>query len=279
MDRIMIRLSFILLATVCTCGLRGQEDTVRLVRDSLYLQGGEGSPSTINPVLSDEMKFYFPLSESERAVPVFTLPKREPDLRLPYQENPSPMFKGDFSTDGQMVRWRTGVLEANGSQHTLPSIGRMNEAAFTFQQELNDWLTLQAAVNMIKLNRAYFASQSFGLSGALVYRPQERLWFTAFGSVNAGNLPNWSPYGYGGTMGIGVTERFSIELGVRRYYDSVTRRWETRPVVMPGYRFNDKFKLEFDVGPILYDVIRSIVIDHRGGGGGPTIRPGVPGFR
>ena len=208
--------------------------------------------------------------------------RRDPDLRLPYQENPSLRFKGDFRTEGSLWRWRTGQIYGMGSQTSLPGIGLRNEAAFSFEQELNDRLSLQATVDAVRMNMAYFnRRQSLGLSGALVYRAQDHLWFTAFGSARTGDFLNMQSYSYGGTMGFDITERFSLELGVQRFYNDLTGRWETLPVVMPGYRFNDKFKLQFDVGPIIYELIRNVIIDHRGGrsDGGPTIRPPVPGFR
>ena len=279
MGKNIIRWALLLGVIFGACGVQAQEDSIRLPKDSILLQGKANFFPSIKSAFSEDKSFYFPMAEPTRPLPKFTLPKREPDLRLPYQENPSPMFKGDFSTGGPMVRWRTGMLNAQGSQITMPGLGRLNEAAFGFRQELNDRLALQATVNAIKLNMAYFTTQSFSLSGALVYQAQDHLWFTAFGSVSAGGFPNLSPYGYGGTMGFDITDRFSLELGVHRYYDSTTGHWEMRPIVMPGYRFNNGFKLELDVGPIIYEVIRSIVVDHKDRGGGPTIRPNVPGFR
>ena len=82
-------------------------------------------------------------------------------------------------------------------------------------------------------------------------------------------------------MGFGITDRYSLEQGARRCSSDLQGRWETLPVVMAGYRFNDKFKLQFDVGPIIYELIRNVIIDHRGGrsDGGPTIRPPGPGVR
>lgn len=279
MGRNIIRLILFGLAIACASEVWAQEDSVRLPKDSTLLQGKSKLFPSMKPTISEDKPYYFPMAEPMRPLPKFTLPKREPDLRLPYQENPSPMFKGDFSTGGPMAKWRTGMLDAKGNQITMPGLGRLNEAAFGFQQELNDRLALQATVNAIKLNMAYFTTQSFSLSGALVYRAQDHLWFTAFGSVSAGGFPNLSPYSYGGTMGFDITDRFSLELGVQRYYDATTGHWGMRPIVMPGYRFNNGFKLELDVGPIIYEVIRSIVIDHKDRGGGPTIRPNVPGFR
>ena len=81
-------------------------------------------------------------------------------------------------------------------------------------------------------------------------------------------------------MGIGFTERFGVEFGAQSYYNSLTGRWEVLPVVAPYYKF-DKFKLQIDFGPILFEIIRGVIQDHRNGSRreGPTIMPDVPGFR
>ena len=79
---------------------------------------------------------------------------------------------------------------------------------------------------------------------------------------------------YGATMSLDMSDRFGMEVGVQRYYDAMRGRWETVPVAIPYYRF-EKFKLGLDVGGILYELLRNVVFDNRGGdfGGGPTIRP------
>ena len=214
----------------------GQEDSTRVRRDSLRV--GAGTPqlpvkSGISGVGVEEYRLE-PSLEAGREVPVFRPVRRDPDLRLPYQENPSLRFKGDFRTEGSLWRWRTGQIYGTGSQTSLPGIGLRNEAAFSFEQELNDRLSLQATVDAVRMNMAYFnRRQSLGLSGALVYRAQDHLWFTAFGSARTGDFLNMQSYSYGGTMGFDITERFSLELGVQRFYNDLTGRWETLPVVMP----------------------------------------------
>ena len=77
-------------------------------------------------------------------------------------------------------------------------------------------------------------------------------------------------------MSVDMSDRFNMEMGVQRYYDAMRGRWETVPVVIPTYRFNNNFKLGFDVGGVLYEVLRNVLFDnHRGGdySGGPTIAP------
>lgn len=182
----------------------GQEDSTRVRRDSLRV--GAGTPqlpvkSGISGVGVEEYRLE-PSLEAGREVPVFRPVRRDPDLRLPYQENPSLRFKGDFRTEGSLWRWRTGQIYGTGSQTSLPGIGLRNEAAFSFEQELNDRLSLQATVDAVRMNMAYFnRRQSLGLSGALVYRAQDHLWFTAFGSARTGDFLNMQSYSYGGQLG------------------------------------------------------------------------------
>ena len=128
-------------------GASAQEDSVRVRRDSLRTVGaGVGTPRV--PVEAGVRgvgaEGYRPEAslEAGREVPVFRPVRRDPDLRLPYQENPSLRFKGDFRTEGSLWRWRTGQIYGMGSQTSLPGIGLRNEAAFSFEQELNDRLSL-----------------------------------------------------------------------------------------------------------------------------------------
>ena len=90
----------------------GQEDSTRVRRDSLRV--GAGTPqlpvkSGISGVGVEEYRLE-PSLEAGREVPVFRPVRRDPDLRLPYQENPSLRFKGDFRTEGSLWRWRTGQI-------------------------------------------------------------------------------------------------------------------------------------------------------------------------
>lgn len=105
----------------------------------------------------------------------------------------------------------------------------------------------------------------------MVYRPSAQ--------VGAGKAWLFSyPYQYGGTMGFDIGERFSLEMGVRRFYNNVTGRWEMLPIVIPTIKFSEKFQLGFDVGPLIYEVLRDVLFDQKSRNSGPTIRPDVPGY-
>ena len=274
-DKICLLVAITLL--LCAAGVRAQEDSTRVRRDSVRtsFSGSERPVSSYGAASANDALPVSPLRGVANPLPQF---RPNPADAPPYYTNPSPLFRGDFSTGGTLGVWRGNVFTGSGSQTSIPGIGRMNEAAVGYARQLNDRLALQASINAVKLNMSHFNAQAFGLSTALTYRADEHLWFTAYGSANMGRFPGMKTYQYGGTMGFDIGERFSLELGVERYYNSMTGRWETRPVVIPTYKFNDKFKLGFDVGPLIYEVIRGIVTDKKDHGGGPMIRPEVPGY-
>ena len=280
--RISLRLFFFLMGmTSGFCAFAQQTDSLRIRRDSVPLDR-----SGHLPILSDS------LSPAERAdlpairsVPLHPSSSRRKDAWMqgpvpPYYLNPSPMFKGDYSTSGVLGRVGGGYFVGAGSQTSVPGIGRFNAAALGWQKQLNEHLQLQLMADAVKSNTAHFTSQSFGLSGQMVWQAQDRLYFRTFGGVGFGDFSGRPAYGFGGTVGFDVTERFGMELGAQSYYNSLTGRWEVLPIVAPYYKF-DKFKLQLDVGPILFEVIRGIIEKHCGGGHreGPTIMSDVPGFR
>lgn len=263
------------------CAFAQQTDSLWIRRDSVPLNEEGHLPLQFDSLLPAE-RADLPVI---RSVPLRLSSSKRADAWMlgpipPYYLNPSPMFKGDYSTSGVLGRIGGGYFVGAGSQTSVPGIGRFNAAALGWQKQLNERLQLQVMADAVKFNATHFTGQSFGLSGQMVWQAQDRLYFRTFGGVGFGDFSGRPAYGFGGTVGFDVTERFGMELGAQSYYNSLTRRWEVLPIVAPYYKF-DKFKLQLDVGPILFEVIRGIIEKHRGGGHreGPTIMPDVPGFK
>ena len=187
----------------------------------------------------------------------FTIPKLPV---IPYYTNPSPLFKGDFSTDGILLPHRYGTLLAAGSQTSVPGIGRFNEASLIYMHTLNDKLSFQLAIDAVKVNMSHLSGQAFSAEGMMLYQATDKLSFRVFGSYAPGNTYGMKTHSYGGTLIWQVNDRFGLEMGAQRYYDSMRGGWQTIPVVIPSYRF-DHFKLELDVGGILYEILRSVLYD------------------
>ena len=207
----------------------------------------------------------------------FTPPAVPPEYIPPYYTNPSPMFRGDYSTGGAIATWGDNAIYGRGGRYSLPGLGVQTEAGLTYVRQLNDRLRLQAAANATKLSMTHLTRMAVELDGRLTYQPQEHVWFNVFGGTAVGRFPNRPDWHYGGSVGFDLGERFSLELGVQRYYDRSTGRWTTLPVVIPTVKL-PKFDLGLDVGPILYEIIRNAV--HKGDRfrGGPMLRPEVPGY-
>lgn len=202
------------------------------------------------------------------AMPQFSLKEKN---GLPYYTNPSPLFRGDYSTDGVLKQFRHGVLFGSGKQTSVPGIGLFNNASLGYQHQFNDRLMLQLNANAMKINMPRINGQAFSTSGTLAYQVSDRVSFKFFGSYDIGNSYGMSTNQYGASMSIDMTDRFGMEMGVQRYYDSMRGRWETVPMVIPYYRF-EKFKLGLDVGGILYEILRETVFDKQRNSG-PTIGP------
>lgn len=193
-------------------------------------------------------------------------------LLIPYYMNPSPLLRGDYSTGGIMGAWRHGTLYGAGSQETLPGIGRMNTASVAYMHRLGERWSLHAGVNALKANMPFATGQAVGLSGGLTYQATERLAFNVFGSYYQGRTYGGASHGYGGSVTMGLTDRFSLEAGIQRRYNPLRGTWETVPIAVPSYRF-DKFSLGIDVGGILYELLHKVVIDRGGHPGNPTLAP------
>lgn len=248
-------------------------DSIRIARDSVSMET-EGvlqrSTLEIFPEKSTTYSLYSP-GQLEH-IPRFSLKR---DISLPYQTNPSLLFRGDYSTGGVLHQFDHGTVFGSGSQTSMAGIGRFNSASLGYQHIFNEQFELQVRANALKVNMSHITGQAFSTSGAFLYHPSDRVTFKVFGSYDIGNSYGMSTHSYGATMSVDMSDRFGMEMGVQRYYDAMSGRWETVPVMIPYYRF-DKFTLGLDVGGIVYEILRNVVFDkNRGIGGpsGPTIGP------
>ena len=250
-----------------------QEDSLHIRRDSVVSALPTNDTTATLPLGT--------LSVEKRTVGMPPISK-EMELRkglyLPYHTNPSPSHYGDYSIIGTLAPLGDGYLFGAGQQTSVPGIGRFNAAALGYMVQVDDRLRLQFAIDALKANTAYFTSQAFGASGMLLYQAQDRLYFRAFAGSNFGNFQVPPAFVLGGTVGFAFTDRFGMEVGAEGFYNPATRRWEASPIVMPYYKF-DHFKMQVDVGGILYWVLRNVLDKDSGRRFSPTIRPDVPGFR
>lgn len=268
---------FIILLILVPQLLAAQEsiDSIRMTREKVFTGSEDVSLPSFSGQPSEDISDQPLLPQGEVIrLPDFSLKE---EIRMPYNMNPSALFRGDYHTQGVLRQYSRGTFYGSGGQMSVPGIGRFNNASLGYQYAFNDKLSMQINMNAMKINMAHITGQTFSTSGALLYQPTERVTFKLFGSYDIGNSYGMSTHLYGGTMSVDMSDRFGMEMGVQRYYDSMRGRWETVPIVIPYYRF-EKFTLGLDVGGLVFEILRDLVFDkHRGGGeregGGPTIMP------
>ena len=224
-------------------------DSIRIARDSVSMEPESVLQRSTLEIFPEKSTTYslYPARQSEH-MPRFSLKR---DISLPYQTNPSLLFRGDYRTDGILHQFAHGAV---------------------YQHIFNEQFELQVRANAMKINMSHITGQAFSTSGAFLYHPSDRVTFKVFGSYDIGNSYGMSTHSYGATMSVDMSDRFGMEMGVQRYYDAMSGRWETVPVMIPYYHFN-KFTLGLDVGGILYEILRDVVFDKNRGIGGPTIGP------
>ena len=251
-----IRLGMFLLLISVSLSLSAQEDSTHMINDSIHTSSRTSfkllppdpfMERATYPLYPSDAYPYKPMNHP----PEISLKK---EIYLPYYTNPSPIFRGDYQTDGIIK-----AFFGSGTQTSLPGIGRFNNASLGYQHVLNPKLALQLSVNAMKINMSHISGQAFSTSGALLYHPSDQVTLKFFGSYDIGNSYGMS------------THRFSMEIGAQRYYNAMRGRWETVPIVIPYYRF-EKFKLGLDVGGLIYEILREAVFDKQNSSG-PTLAP------
>ncbi len=264
-----IRMFLITVLCCTTVSVYAQENISGLKKDSLKTIPNEYAGSENPTVKPFSVKEKMPEIKSETDIP----PMETQEIRyrrpfyMPYYTNPSPMFYGDYMTGGLIAP----NLYGYGSQSTLPGIGRINEASLMYRYDINDFWEIQGGVNATKYNFPFSIGQAFGATGALIYRPTDKLSFRAFGTYAPTSAYGFYMNRYGGTIGYEFNNRWGVEVGAERVYDPMRRSWDIRPIAIPYYKFN-KTKIGLDVGGILFEIMRSAKFKNEGGN--PTIMPG-----
>lgn len=141
-------------------------DSIRIARDSVSMET-EGvlqrSTLEIFPEKSTTYSLYSP-GQLEH-IPRFSLKR---DISLPYQTNPSLLFRGDYSTGGVLHQFDHGTVFGSGSQTSMAGIGRFNSASLGYQHIFNEQFELQVRANALKVNMSHITGQAFSTSGAFL---------------------------------------------------------------------------------------------------------------
>ena len=150
-------------------------DSIRIARDSVSMEPESVLQRSTLEIFPEKSTTYslYPARQSEH-MPRFSLKR---DISLPYQTNPSLLFRGDYRTDGILHQFAHGAVFGSGSQTSMAGIGRFNNASLGYQHIFNEQFELQVRANAMKINMSHITGQAFSTSGAFLYHPSDRVTF------------------------------------------------------------------------------------------------------
>jgi hypothetical protein len=159
--------------------------------------------------------------------------------------------------------WRGATLGFYGATDQKPGLMTTEMGSVMLHQDLGRWhITASGNVNKYWMPWQHMLSTQYGLGATVAYQLSDVVTLNAFGYYYANQLtvgPAMSPYvnssTYGGYADIRFSKTFGTNLGVRRYVNPMTGKWDTEPIVNPYIKIGDG-KLEFPLGGILKTLIR-----------------------
>lgn len=166
-------------------------------------------------------------------------------------------------------QWRISdnwLMYGMNTYDTYYGLGAMRKTAVGWTYTWNEKWTLDVSLAAAKYAFDAGMGNRFAVSGSLSYSFSDYISAYLFGNfmpVYDLHSPALIPYmgysNFGGAVSFS-SEYVGIDVGVERYWDPFTGKWMTQPIVMPFVNINGQ-KMGFDVGRLLQDVFRSVLIN------------------
>lgn len=185
----------------------------------------------------------------------------------------------DVSGNTMLAGWNGGAVGAFGSMRYMPGLMGIESGGLQVVQNVDN-VTFGVGATVSKY--AYFGgmSRNVGFHGGVQWRISDVMSIRAFGSYYGKNAlvsPAIAGYmgadSYGVALRVDASDKWGMDLGVRRVYNVMSGRWETVPIARPFFKIGGKEAFGVDVGGILHSILRSKI---GGGHGNPTMGPPIP---
>ena len=181
--------------------------------------------------------------------------------RMTFDVNP---YSRAWHSSGVITRVGSGYLMGAGGYNVYPGMGNMATGSVSLLLPMGDRMTMTAGLTGNKYHLDRDAWNSFGVFGNVSYRLTDRLSLNAFGQYygnqqfhSMASMALMAGTSYGGTLGVRVSDDFSLNVGARRLYDPYTGRWQTLPVVQPTFNLFGN-PISFDAGPLLLQALNAL---------------------
>lgn len=187
----------------------------------------------------------------------------------------------NYNRAGQLGEWKGLNFYGQSYRETFPAM-LVRQGATVGVSRTWDKLSFSAFASANRYRTFHTATQ-FGLGGSLSYRFSPYVSATAFGSyysvqpfLSMATFPYVNSSAYGGYFTL-ENERYGVDLGVQRRYDSYRQQWIVSPILTPKYHFSKKFTIEVPVGEMVRDVLEKLIFERHNSSA--TIMPATPHTR
>lgn len=142
----------------------------------------------------------------------------------------------------------------SGSYNEHPYLLTSRSASFGLSRDFGQlgMIMGMSATNYVGMDMPSF--YQYGVNMQLEYRMSDVMSVVAFGQyynnvpfVTMANYPFINTSRYGGYVSL-TGDRVGIDLGAQRYFDPVSRQWETVPIITPKFKVNDNLSIGVSVG-------------------------------
>lgn len=240
-------------------------------------------PATVNPALRptlptpgmtrqpEPLKLDYRLSHIADSMPQVTSAgylTTPPPPQYDFHGNP---YARDWASSGVIAHVGTGYISGAGSYTSYPAMGTIGSATLAITQPIGDRFTITAGITGNKYHFGREAWNDFGISGRASYMLNDRLTLNAFGQYyldprfhSMGSYAYIPTANYGGTLGIKMSDNFSLDVGAQRYYDAYSHTWRTVPILAPTFKLFGA-PISVDLGGIIYQVLYNLLHSYKSG--------------
>jgi len=168
-------------------------------------------------------------------------------------------FTEQLSQGGTAFRlWKGAYVGFYGSNYHLPGLMNTTTGTMAFHQDYGRWhFTASAEANKYWMPWQRSLSTQYGFGGMVGYDLSDAISLHAFGYYYANQMlvgPAMSPYmnntTFGGFADVRFSSLFGSKLGVRRYVNPMSGKWETEPIINPYIKLGNG-KIELPLGALL----------------------------
>lgn len=193
-----------------------------------------------------------------------TLLNFRPDYTQSFPVDRSSLHKGEYNVGGIIHRFEKIDVWGRGRQENIIGVGVSNYAEVKTAYSPNERWKLGISLYAHKLSIPRSSSNTFGMGADVSYKFYPKTSLHLFGTYY---LLDMKPkrcldgYHYGGYLSFDLAERWSMDVGMRRYGNNLFHQQWTVPIIRPSYKHNGS-EINADFGGMFQQILKGLFFNH-----------------